>query len=52
LDEGELRRAFGAFCELLLTEVNAVDIKLADRLASTVNELRDCGLAMERRGTR
>ena len=52
LDERELRRAFAAVCDLLLTEVKAVDIKLGDRLASPLNELRDYGLAMEWAGTR
>jgi len=52
LDERELGRAFATVCDLLLTEANASDIKLGDRLASPVSALRDFGLATERKDTR
>lgn len=52
LDERELRRAFAAACERLLTEVNAIDIKLGNSLAPPMNELRNYGLATERTGSR
>lgn len=47
LDERELGRAFAAVCELLFTEVNAVDERLGDRLRAPVYELRSYALATE-----